>query len=263
MTRPAAEKNKRSMTSIPFPRLRITRILALVAIGLLACFQAHVSAKEVAARAETIRVMTFNLWHGGDAGEQPLEQTVEVIKQSGADIVGLQETAGNATKGKPRPDRAAEIAKRLGWHYLDQGERTGIISRFKIVGATPRKWGAKIELPSGGQMYAFNVHFAASPYQPYQLLRIPYGDAPFITTAAEAVQAARDARGKQVDAMVAEATAVLSEGLPVVLTGDFNEPSHLDWTEASAQANLTPLAVEWPATKAVEAAGFVDAFRDA
>src|SRR5687767_8422684 len=81
---------------------------------------------------ETIRVMSFNLWHGGDAGKRPLEQTIEVIKESRADIVGLQETAGIAPEGEPRPDRAAEIARRLGWSYLDQGERTGVISRFKI-----------------------------------------------------------------------------------------------------------------------------------
>ena len=45
------------------------------------------------------------------------------------------------------------------------------------------------------------------------------------------------------------------------ITGDFNEPSHRDWTTAAADANQCPLCVEWPSTKAVEDAGFVDAFR--
>src|SRR5688572_10283536 len=44
--------------------------------------------------AESIRVMSFNLWHGGDAGKQPLSQTLEVIRAAKADIVGLQETGG-------------------------------------------------------------------------------------------------------------------------------------------------------------------------
>jgi endonuclease/exonuclease/phosphatase family metal-dependent hydrolase len=210
---------------------------------------------------ETVRVLSFNLWHGGDAGKQPLDRTVEVIKQSRADLVGFQETAGIAPEGEPRPDRAAEIAKRLGWHYFDQGGRTGIISRFEIVGSTPKKWGVKLALPSGRRMYAFNVHLAHSPYQPYQLLRIPYGDAPFVATEAEAVQSAREARGGQVAEMLAEVKAVAAEGLPAVLTGDFNEPSHRDWTEAAANAGLCPLKVEWPSTKAVEDAGFVDAYR--
>lgn len=208
-----------------------------------------------------IRVMSFNLWHGGDAGKQPLDQTVAVIRESQADIVGLQETSGIAPSGKPRPDRAAEIARKLGWHYLNQGGSTGIISRFPIEAATPRKWGARLKLPSGHQLYLFNAHLAHSPYQPYQLLNIPYGNAPFLKTATEAVQAAHDARNGQITRMLAEVKAIRPEGLPVFVTGDFNEPSHHDWTKASVQARHCPLAVEWPSTQAVEAAGFHDAYR--
>jgi exodeoxyribonuclease-3 len=194
-------------------------------------------------------VMTFNLWHGGDAGKQPLERTVAVIKAARADVVGLQETAGN---GNPRPDRAAEIAKELGWHYFDQGGRTGVISRFKIISSTPRNWGVKLERPDGKQFWHFNAH---------QLLRIPYSGAPFLQTANEAVQAAKDARGGQVERMLAEVKEILPEGAAVFVTGDFNEPSHLDWTAAAHAAKHCPLPVAWPTTHAVTAAGFVDAYR--
>jgi endonuclease/exonuclease/phosphatase family metal-dependent hydrolase len=236
--------------------------LKLITISLAAVCAGLVNkTKAVEPMPETIRVMSFNLWHGGDAGKQPLEQTIEVIKQSRADIIGLQETAGLAPEGRPRPDRAAEIAERLGWHYVDQGDRTGIISRFPIIATTPRKWGVKLQLPSGRQLYMFNAHFAHAPYQPYQLLDIPYEGAPFLKTAEQAVRAARDARGAEVERLLAEVSAVESEGLPIFITGDFNEPSHRDWTEAASAAKLCPLCVEWPATKAVEDAGFVDAFR--
>jgi endonuclease/exonuclease/phosphatase family metal-dependent hydrolase len=210
---------------------------------------------------ETVRIMSFNLWHGGDAGRQPLDKTVAVIKQSQADIVGLQETGGLAPEGQPRPDRAADIARRLGWHYVDQGERTGVISRFPIVATTPRRWGVKLALPSGRQLYVFNVHLAHAPYQPYQLLNIPYEDAPFLKTAEQAIEAARAARGVQVGRLLAEVNAVAPDELPIFITGDFNEPSHRDWTAAAATAKHCPLSVEWPSTKAVEEAGFVDAFR--
>jgi exodeoxyribonuclease III len=36
---------------------------------------------------------------------------------------------------------------------------------------------------SDGRLYVFNIHLGASPYQPYQLLGIPYGNAPFLETA--------------------------------------------------------------------------------
>src|SRR5688572_32581764 len=84
--------------------------------------------------AEAIRVMSFNIWHGGDAGKQPLSQTLEVIRAAKADIVGLQETGGyEKQKGSGRPDNGRKLAEMLGWSYLDQGERTGILSRFPII----------------------------------------------------------------------------------------------------------------------------------
>ncbi len=51
-------------------------------------------------------------------------------------------------------------------------------------------------------------------------------------------------------------------GVPVILLGDFNAPSHLDWTEAAVGvlANVTQ-PVPWPTSVAMEAAGLVDAYR--
>ena len=43
--------------------------------------------------------------------------------------------------------------------------------------------------------------------------------------------------------------------------GDFNEPSHRDWTDATVAARLQPLAVAWPGTTKLEKAGFIDTFR--
>src|SRR5262245_6035933 len=95
------------MTTFWSSSLRSLGWLGVLVAAWSACFAAEARAAEPA----LVRVMTFNLWHGGDAGKQPLERTVEVIKQAQADLVGLQETEGLAAEG-PRPDRAAEIAKR-------------------------------------------------------------------------------------------------------------------------------------------------------
>src|SRR5688572_30134166 len=176
--------------------------------------------------AESIRVMSFNLWHGGDAGKQPLSQTLEVIRAAKADIVGLQETGGyEKEKGGGRPDNGRKLAEILGWSYLDQGERMGILSRFPIVTNTPRKWGATIRLPSGREVRMFNAHLNHAPYQPYQLAGIPYSHGRFIKTAEEAVDEARKARGAQVERLLSELKPALASGQPVFATGDFNEPS--------------------------------------
>lgn len=210
--------------------------------------------------AETLRLMSFNLWVGGEAGGLPLGQTATVIRAARADIVGLQETHGHERGGR-RPDRGAELAVLLGWNYDNQGGSPGVLSRWPILGRTPGRHGVLVRLPSGRTAHVFNIHFPAAPYQPYQLLGIPYGDGRFIRTADEAVAEARAARGRQVEALLGELKEALDAGGPVFLTGDFNEPSHQDWTPHAAAAGKCPLAVEWPATKTVTAAGMRDAFR--
>lgn len=215
---------------------------------------AHVAA------ATTLRVMTFNLWHGGDAGGQPLEQSAEVIRASRADVVGLQETRGHAIDGQ-RPDHGARLAEILGWHYHNQGGSPGVLSRWPIIAHTPGGHGVTLQHPDGPEFHVFNVHLPHAPYQPYQLLGIPYHDAPFLTTADEAVDAARRARGRHSARLIAEMRAAIADDRPVFLTGDFNEPSHLDWTARASAAGLCPLVVAYPTTLTITAAGMTDAYR--
>jgi exodeoxyribonuclease III len=211
--------------------------------------------------AETLRVMTFNLWQGGEEGKQPLSQTIKVIEEAKADLVGLQETAGIERGGK-KPDNARRIAEQLGWDYIDQGGGTGVISRYNLNGHSPQKLGVRVEMPSGKAVWLFNVHFAHAPYQPYQLLKIPYADAPFIETAEQAVREARKARGQQVRVLLGEIKKVSDGKTPILITGDFNEPSLLDWTKSVVFEGGCPLAVRWPTTAAVHDAGFADAYRE-
>jgi exodeoxyribonuclease III len=235
----------------------------LVLAGLVASLAATTSAHDGdRAPPDRIRVMTFNLWHGGEAGRQPLEQSARAIQAAGADIVGLQETHGLARDdGTERQDNALRLAALLRWHYVDQGRRTGILSRWPIAREGVPTQGALVILPSGRTLRVFNVHLAHAPYQPYQLLRIPYEQAPFLETADDAVAAAEAARGAEIRTMLDEVLASLARGEAVVLTGDFNEPSHLDWTPRAAAAGLVPLAVPFPTTRAVEDTGLRDAFR--
>ncbi len=228
---------------------------------------------------DIIRVMSFNLWHGGDAGGQPIEQSVRVIEAARPDVVGLQETHGLpralARDGRgrqadglhelqiegPRPDRAAELAAILGWNCFDQGERRAILSRHRLSSATLGRWGVRVDLPSGWAFFLFNAHLMYRPYQPYQILRIPYEDDPFLETEAEVIQAARAARAAQVESLLSGTHAAQASGLPLFLTGDFNEPSHQDWTEAAARAGRCPIKVEFPSTKRLTDAGLIDVYR--
>ena len=230
-------------------------IRCLVFCCVLSCASACYS------ESTTLRVMTFNLWHGGDAGGQPMSQSVKVIQASKADIVGLQETRGFASEEQSRPNRGEAISKELGWNYYPQSGRRGILSRYPIDDSMKSEDGVYIELSSGFKLAFFNVHFPAAPYQPYQLLKIKYGEAPFVETESQAIEWANKSRGKQVDRVVRGLSQVLMSNTPAILTGDFNEPSFEDWTAQAVQAGKCPLAVRYPATAKVVEVGMRDVFR--
>jgi exodeoxyribonuclease III len=257
--RPAGDLGRATQAGNSMHRAGQALFVGIMGLAMSVLFSVDGAAAQ---EAETLRVMSFNIWVGGESGGQPLEQTAKVVKESGADIIGLQEVCGDGERGK-RPDNGSKIAELLGMNYFSQGdEDTAVMTRHRIVDQTPKKWGVAIELPSGRRVWLFNAHFSASPYQPYQLLKIPYNDTPFLDTAEEAIAAARETRHEQVASMLAEIKAV-GDDSAVFVTGDFNEPSPLDWTEAAHVAGHHPLAVAWPTAGEVYAAGFVDAYRAA
>jgi endonuclease/exonuclease/phosphatase family metal-dependent hydrolase len=221
----------------------------------------------------TLTVMSFNVWGGGANEGKPVEETAAVIRAAGADIVGIQETrqeAADCTEESCPPASesvAAKLAQALGFHYYDQSQSNdalwanAILSRYPIGAATPNDLGVAIEVP-GRRVFAFNIHLTDFPYQPYQAMGIPYGDAPFLDTGAAAAQAAEAARGAAIALLVADLKA--AEGADAAFVfGDFNEPSHRDWTARTAAAGRHPFAVDFPSARAVEAQGFTDAYRAA
>jgi endonuclease/exonuclease/phosphatase family metal-dependent hydrolase len=226
-----------------------------------------------AAPAETaLRVMSFNIWGGGQNEGKDVTDTVAAIRAAGADIVGVQETRleGPDCTAEACPPGGVSVAQALadalGFHVVEQEGANdalwsnAILSRHPIGALTENALGAPVTLPDGRVVWIFNIHLDDAPYQPYQLAGIEYGDAPFITTGAEAEDWARRTRGAAMDLLFADLAA--AEGAAAVfVTGDFNEPSALDWTEAVAAAGRQPVAVDWPASRRLLDAGFVDGYR--
>lgn len=230
-------------------------------------------ASPLSASALELTVMSFNIWGGGANAKKPIDETVAAIKAVNPDIIGIQET-------KPEPDPctaehcvpngksvAAEIAKALGYYYYDQSATNpalwanAILSRYPIGKPTKNDLGVEIMI-EGKRIMAYNIHLTDYPYQPYQLLNIEYGSAPFLKTGEEAVAAAKAARGPALDLLEQDMKAADGADAAFVF-GDFNEPSHHDWTEAAVKAKLQPMVVAYPSAKRIESWGFVDLFRAA
>jgi hypothetical protein len=112
------------------------------------------------------------------------------------------------------------------------------------------------QLSPGQFAHVFNAHFEPYPYQPYD-----FRDG-LIATEAQAIAAATALRGTSLSRLNALTAPARATGEPVFVVGDFNEPSHLDWTAATATAGLHfGKQVEWPVSKGITDTGFRDAFR--
>jgi exodeoxyribonuclease-3 len=238
-------------------KLKCPSLFSLIlkfAFGLVLICPVHAQTQK-----ENIRVMSYNIHRGGVVMlKQPLSQTAKAIQLSKADIVGIQETRS------PRGDTLEDLAKLLGWNH-DMGKGSKILTRYEIVESL--KSGVKVKLDSGREAYVFNLHLPSHPYQPYQLLGIRPKwhkhkfDIEFIKTEAEAIQWAKKARGRELTKLLRQIRSIPDKQAPVFVVGDFNEPSHLDWTEAAANAGRHPIKVEYPNSLAMTRAGFADAYR--
>ena len=205
---------------------------------------------------ESFQVLTFNLWHGGDAGKRPLSDTLRVLQRVDPDAVCFQEVQGLAAD---QPDNAARMARELGWNYVALSGRRGIATRHTVIERA--KDSIVIGLSSGRTVRVACVHLPSAPYQPYQLARISYQGGRFLTTAEEAVEAARAARGEQVSSLLIGLESALDNEEPLIVGGDFNEPSHMDWTPAAVARGWYPIAVAWPTSSTLAEAGLVDTWR--
>lgn len=195
-------------------------------------------------QATVFRAMTFNIWRGGTQF-QPIEQTIGVIKRSNADIVGIQEP----------DDSLVAIAEGLGWNRSD---KASIVTRFEIIedwSVEGSRWGgAIIRLPNGRDIVFLNTHLNPFPYGPYEVRDKK------ATTMEQLVKVEEDSgRVRQMKAVL-ESLASKGKERPVVFTGDFNSPSHLDWVTSTKERNFG-VEFEWPITLLALEVGLRDAFR--
>ncbi len=215
---------------------------------------AHAKGENVA----RLRVLSFNTWHDGTRVENGFEKIAKAIAQSGADVACLQESSAGT---------ARRLAERLGWHAVEGGGGSvQMVSRYPvaevITGAKPgsdRMIGARFRLdghPEAG-LVVFNLHLDFRHYGPYAAQMAG------ATAASVLEENARSERVAQMRGVLETMRRFLdqADGDPVILTGDFNVPSHLDWTESTAAAHGGVGPVAWPESMMVEKAGLADSFR--
>jgi len=221
-----------------------------------ACCLGGASPAPAADPSMTLKVMSFNIFYGGDelnlqtrqfckdpAGcPETLDQVAVAIRASGADVVGLEEATMNT----------CPLAQKLGWHC---SPRTQIISRYPIVDPPGANGLYVFVEPLPGRVVAVSdVHLPSDPYGPYEIR-----DG---ATLDQVLRLENDLRVPDIQDELRALPPLAARGIPVFLTGDFNTPSHLDWTQAVADTRAdVPFPVQWPVSKALTNVGFRDSFR--
>jgi len=210
--------------------------------------------------AGDLTVMSFNVWVNASNGFGGTQRVADVIADSGADIVGLQESDPTTTAQilaalQSKPGYASAQAS-----FVPQNSPAwlGIISRFPITASYTasglRGFGVKVAVPSVGDVRFFNTHLTAYPYGPYT-----------VRDGQGAAQALADELSTRHPEMVAILAQLVDNPanepcLVTYLVGDHNCPSHLDWTPANAAQNFGE-AIVWPVSMLLVGSGFEDLFR--
>ena len=208
--------------------------------------------------AVELKILSFNVWYGGE--QVSLDQVVHVIRKVDADIVALQEPDGNTMR----------IARAAGYQYVDG--RRHLLSRFplfdsgsgeltetgpqpySVTGLDSNALHAWALVAPGRVIAVGNTHLSSERYGP-DLLREG-------RSVAEVMASESEKRLPEVRPLAQGFGRLAAAGVPLVLAGDFNSASHLDWTAAAgAASHPRRMAFEWPVTRQLADAGLIDSFR--
>nr|WP_198160647.1 endonuclease/exonuclease/phosphatase family protein [Pedobacter panaciterrae] len=198
-----------------------------------------------------IKVMNYNIYHGGNETGKfvgPM-RIAEIIKESGADIISMQETYGSG----------ARIADALGYYFYLRSSNLSIMSRFPIeetiTGEHPfYNGGAHINLGPKKQLL-FVANWLNFPFDYWDDLEKNVD-----IDSATWVNKQQTVNAEKLEQILNVMKGDFKEGLPVIFCGDFNTGSHLDWTEATRHLNKG-YVIPFPSGILMEKAGFKDSYR--
>jgi len=227
---------------------------------------------------QSVKLLTFNVWQEGTSVSNGINKIRDVIVEVNPDIVCFTEVRNYKNK-----DWTTKIVNKLssqGYVY----ERGYIGGDVSIISKFPIK-SSELIYNGEGSIAKFNINVNGKPivvgcahldYTNYAcyLPRGYYGGSPSwnmiddgddnpkpITDIEELLlYNLNSSRDEQINAFL---NSVKNEVNPIILMGDFNEPSHLDWTERTSEMfDHNGVVINWHSTYTLFENGFVDSFRE-
>ena len=224
---------------------------------LLLCILINLGVSRIASSQE-INVMAWNILHGGQNETLPSDGRpviIDIIKESGADIILMIETYGSAPT----------IAEALGYNYELLSSNLCIFSRFPITKKLlftdqidPFNFGGVEVSVDGKPLVLFDTWLHYLPDA--RLVPLEKSEDEILAWENEG------SRDEEIHAILEAISSYIENAgnVPIIMGGDFNSHSHLDWIEDTrSQYNHGNAVVEWSISRAMTDAGFVDTFRSA
>ena len=206
--------------------------------------------------SNVFRVVQWNIWHGGrHVPLQGYERIIELLKASKADIITMQEGYGFQK----------QIADALHYHLQTPGhdDNLCLYSHFPLEKQTSSDSfcsnPAIIRMGNGHSVLVDNcwLHYAYHPDYTGSFPD-PQHD-PSHWVAEDSIRPMADAQ-RMLDKDLAP--VLLREDMPVILGGDFNSCSHLDWTAKAAPLHGGHGPVSFPTSRFLIERGYKDSFRE-
>ena len=233
------------------------------------------------AASRSFTFLQLNLWEGLGNVTNGQEALIKQLAELKPDAASFCEFRSLSEAESILTDVAAELYKRTGIRYAHtcrSGSGTrGLLTRHPVLSTDPvnnSQWFYRTVIDFYGQQmalyasHAYHMYYAcylprgygdgSSPYGWDKLADGPITDVKFILEREELsgrTQIAKD--------LVADTETQQAQGRFCIFGGDLNQPSHLDWTEATKGLyEHNGCVVAWPISTTCYAGGMRDAYRE-
>ena len=216
--------------------------------------------QQVFAQKTEFKVMAWNILRSGNQIENGVDNVADMIKEIDPDIVLMVETYGSGPYIAKKNGYNFHLVAKEGTALDDKSVNLSIYSKFPF--------GERIDTDypfflGGIEIFINNkkVRFFSNwfHYQPWNNKPEDMGK-----TVQELLEWERtEHRYNMIQKVLPyfEKYAKESDSIPLIVGGDMNSPSHLDWSEKTKNIH-NGLVVPWYSTKVFEDLGFTDSFRE-
>jgi len=201
---------------------------------------------------DSFKVLTWNIWNGGKQFGKTvgLQQIVNTIRNSGADVISLQEDFGSGEY----------ISDELKYNFYRCSDNLSLLSRFPIkttqnVFKPINSGSAEIMLSPEESIMVCPVWLSFTPNIRGLLVNTETN----IDTIINIEENSRASELKFILSELKKFNSIQNDN-PIILAGDYNSGSHKDWTKNNL-TNKYNKEIAFPTSTLMEENQFIDAYR--